>query len=58
MTMNSAMIFGYYTQIIGNKRKIDNFDLIKIKNAFASKNNISRMKRQYGMQESICESYI
>ena len=58
MTMNSAMIFGYYTQIIGNKRKIDKFDFIKIKNAFASKNNISRMERQYAMQENICESYI
>ena len=58
MTMTLAMIFGYYTQIIGNKRKIDKFDFIKIKNAFASKNNISRMKRQYAMQENICESYI
>ena len=40
------------------KEKIDKWNLVKIKNFYASKNTIKRMKRQFIDRKKLCINYI
>ena len=47
----------WYHRELGTREKVAKLDFIKMKNLYASKETIKKMKRIHNMGENICKSY-